>query len=91
LSIGATAKGAHITDLRTAINAVRTLAGLGAMAFADPTLNSSITIKGSHILQLRSALDAARSTLGLSPQGYTDTTTGTIKAANINDLRQGVR
>ncbi len=95
LNAGTTAKSAHVSELRSAVNAVRALAGVGAMSFTDPALSSSINIKVTHITQLRSALDTARSTLALTAAGYTDTTiTGgvtKIKAAHINDLRLGVK
>jgi hypothetical protein len=92
---GTVAKTAHISELRTAVNAVRVLAGIGATSFTDPTLSSSINIKGVHVTQLRTALDAARSALALTPAGYTDTTiTGgatKINATHINELRLGVK
>jgi hypothetical protein len=87
-------KAAHISELRTAVNAVRVLAGIGTTTFTDPTLSSSIVIKNVHVSQLRSALDTARSTLALTAQGYTDfpiTGGTTVKAAHINQLRQGVQ
>lgn len=84
----------HITQLRTAVNAVRTLAGLTGGTFAETITAGSTTIKASHILELRSALTLARSTLGLSAVSYTDpslTSGFTIKAAHINQLRNGVK
>jgi len=96
LTIGTTpAKSAHISELRTAVNAVRALAGVGAATFTDESLSSSILIKRVHVVELRTALDAARSALSLSALGYTDPTitalSTVIKAAHVNDLRQGVQ
>jgi photosystem II stability/assembly factor-like uncharacterized protein len=90
-----TVKSAHITELRTAVNAVRTLAILGSSSFTDPTLSSSIFIQRVHITELRAALDAARSALGLPAISYAEPTitvgSTTVKAAHVNELRQGVK
>jgi Neprosin/Bacterial Ig domain/Divergent InlB B-repeat domain len=83
-----------VLELRTAVNAVRAAAGLGATFFSDP-LMSGVLIRALHIEELRTSLDAARAALGLSALGYTDSSlTGglvTIKAAHINELRAGVQ
>jgi len=89
-------KTAHITDLRTAVDAVRALAGLGAGAYTDPTIGAGITpIKASHVGGLRKPLDDAVKTLNLPEVIYTTPVplagTTTISAAHINDLRQGVK
>lgn len=90
-----TSKVAHITELRTAVNAVRTLAGIGAGSYTDGALDTTFQIKRLHIVDLRTAIDAARSTLVLSAATYTDPTitTGvtTIKKAHIDDLRNAVK
>ena len=89
------AAAAHITELRTAVNAVRTLASLGAAAFTDPGLAAGTEIRGAHVTELRGALDAARAALSLSALGYTDPaiTTGVtpVRAAHVVDLRDGVK
>lgn len=91
-----TVKAAHISELRTAVNAVRALAGSGAAVFTDPTLTGGVSIaKAIHATELRLSLDAARTALGLSALSYTDpTVTGgstLVKAAHVNELRDGVR
>lgn len=90
-----TVQAAHISELRTAVNAVRALVALGAGSFTDPTLSSSIFIQRVHVTQLRTALDAARSALGLTAITYAEPTitvgSTTIKAAHVNELRQGVQ
>lgn len=88
------ARAVHITQLRTAVDAVRTLAGLTGGSYAEAITAGSTTIKASHILELRSALNPARSALGLMALSYTDPSlTGgfLIKAAHINELRSGVK
>jgi len=86
-------KAAHIEELRTAVNAVRVLAGLGAAAFTDPALSSSIPIRRAHLIELRGGLDGARVPLGLPALTYTDPaiTAGStkMKTAHVIELRQG--
>ncbi len=97
LVAGTTAvKAAHFTELRTAVDAVRTLAGMGGGSYTDPTLTAGVTlVKAAHLTDLRTALDAARSALLLPAVSYTRPSivagTTTIAAADINDLRNGVR
>src|SRR5205085_7325651 len=61
LNVGTVAKITHLTQLRTAVNAMRAAAGLGAQSFTDPTL-TGVKIKAVHLTELRTALDQARST-----------------------------
>lgn len=87
-------KAAHISQLRTAVNAVRTLASLGGGSYTDPTLTVNVTmVKAAHINDLRTAIDAARSNLTLSALSYAETITSTttIKASHITELRNGVK
>lgn len=97
ITVGSTLlKAVHINELRTAVGAVRTLAGLGLYGFTDPgVLSAGAVIKRVHVTEPRSALDAARSTLALSTISYTDPviTAGvtTAKAQHIYDLRNGVQ
>jgi hypothetical protein len=96
LTVGTTtAKLAHFTELRTAVNAVRTLASLGTVNFTAPEPTISVTIRRQHLLDLRTALDGARAILGLSALTYTDPTvtagTTTIQAAHITEMRDGVK
>jgi hypothetical protein len=88
-------KAAHLTQLRTAVNAMRAAAGLTAAGFTDPGITAGVTaIKAVHITQLRDALDAARTAIGLPGIGYTDpalTTGTTVKAAHFAQLRQGTQ
>ena len=85
----------HITELRTAVNAVRALAGLSASTFTDATLTAEVTlVKAVHVTELRTALDAARSALGLAAISYGESITATIttiKASHVTELRNGVK
>ena len=94
LGAGTIAKTLHIDELRTAVNAMRAAAGLGAATFTDATLGATTPIKAVHINELRSALDQARSLIGLTPLTYTDTITSGItplKAVHLQELRNGVK
>lgn len=89
------AKLVHFTELRTAVNAVRTLGGLGSMAFTSPEPTTAVTVRRQHLLDLRAALDEARAAVAMGGLTYTDSTvtagSTAIKAAHINELRNGVK
>jgi hypothetical protein len=93
--VGVAVRAQHFMDLRSAINAVRSLAGLGPYSFTDPTLTGGFIIKAAHLTDLRAALDSARAALLLSPISYTTTTVtagaSSIFAADLYDLREGVK
>jgi len=94
---GVAIKAVHITQLQTAVNAVRAAAGLSAVAFPDVTQPANRTIRASHIKDLRDALDEARdhNHLDLPAVPYTDPTiTAGVtkpKPEHITDLRGGVQ
>lgn len=85
---GAIVRGAHVSELRAAANAVRAFAGLAAATFTGTAAAGTI-IQAVHITELRAAVDAARSALGLPTGGYTDTTlTGVrVKGVHLQQLR----
>ena len=87
-------RAVHLTELRTAVNAVRTAAGLAPATFTDASLAGKY-IKTVHITELRTRLNEARSALGLVGVAFTDATltvgSTPIKAAHVYDLRNGVR
>jgi hypothetical protein len=87
-------KAAHVTELRTAVNAVRVLAGLGATAFTDASL-AGVSTKALHMTELRTAITVARAALALPAPSFTDATLTAgvtpIKKAHIDDLRNGVK
>jgi hypothetical protein len=86
-------KAEHITQLRTAVNAVRALASLGAASFTDPTLTTANVIKAAHVTELRNALDPARVNLGLPSLSYTDSPLAglAVKAIHFQELRNAVK
>jgi Bacterial Ig-like domain (group 3) len=87
---GMTAKTVHITELRTAVNALRAAAGLTAWTFTGGT-----TIQRIHIKELRDALDQARAVLLLPALTYTDNNlvagTSKVKAAHVMEIRAGTQ
>jgi len=89
---GILVQAVHLGQLRTAVNAVRLLAGLTAAGFTDDAV-AGAAIRGVHLIELRSSLDAARGALGLSTSGYTDAElTGVpIKAIHFQELRDRVQ
>jgi len=88
LANGALIKATHLSQLRTAVDAVRDLAGLDPAAFTDPAL-AAVTVKAVHVTELRTAVDDARTILGLSTGGYTDGAPAgvAVKALHVTELR----
>ncbi|HKR66536.1 MAG TPA: fibronectin type III domain-containing protein [Thermoanaerobaculia bacterium] len=90
---GVAVKAVHLTELRSAADAMRAGGGLTAGTYTSIAAGSTIT--RTHILQLRTALDAARAALGLPALTYTDPTitpeSTTIKAAHVEELRAGTQ
>ena len=83
----------HVSEVRTAVNAVRALAGLGAASFTDTNL-TGVVWRAVHIEELRNALNPAREQLPLPAVSYTDPDSlvgSFFKAAYITDLRGGVQ
>jgi hypothetical protein len=85
-------RSAHLTEARTAVNAVRALAGLAAATFTD-TAAAGTACRSVHITELRTALNAARAALGLTAVTYANSgAAGTVAhAADVAELRGGVR
>jgi hypothetical protein len=85
----------HFTELLAAVNSVRAVAGLGPVAFTAPAPATSVSVRRVHLLDLRAGLDDARLALGLTALTYTDSTitagSTKIKAAHIDELRNGIR
>lgn len=94
-SASTTVKAAHLTELLTAVNAVRTLAGLGTITFSAQTPAAGLAIQRQQLIDLRNGIDPARSLLGLSALSYAESsiTAGltTIKNTHITELRNGTK
>jgi hypothetical protein len=85
-------KGVHLTELRSAVNAVRAAAGLTAATFTDPA-PAGKTAKALYIQELRAALDPARSAIGVPAMAYSNpASAGTIvRAIDLAQIRNGVK
>ena len=84
-------RATHLNELRTAVNAVRSSAGLSPASFTDP-VPDGVVVKAVHVTELRAALDAARAAIGVSAIGYTPIAPGTlVRAVDITQLRNGVK
>ena len=88
-------KAIHFTEALGAVNAVRSLAGLGTITFTAPAPAAGVSVRGQHVVDLRSGLDAARSALALAALTYTDPTitasSTLMKAAHVTEVRDGVK
>jgi hypothetical protein len=94
LVVGSTLiKAVHITELRSAVDAMRAAASLPPLS-ADPSIAVGLPMLASHINALRTGLDAARTAIGLVALSYTDaslTPGGIVKAAHVQELRNGTK
>ena len=86
-------KAIHLIEVRTAIAAVRTLAGLSVATLTDPVITAGVTkAKAAHVTELRAAITEARSTLLLRSGSFKeDVSPGVvIGARDFNELRRSV-
>lgn len=94
LLVGTVAKAVHVTQLRTAVNAMRAAGNLSAQTFADSISAGATLIKSVHLTQLRTALNEARTAIYGSTLSYTDpsvTSSTPVKAIHFSELRNGVK
>lgn len=94
MAAGLSVKLVHFNELRTAVNALRTLGGLAAFSFTAPAPAADVTVRKAHIDDLRTALNTARTTLGGSAITFAESLTAgttTIKASHLTELRNGVK
>lgn len=85
-------KAAHLSELRTAVNRVRSLAGLATLPFTGAA-SAGTAIRSIHVTELRSALDAALTSLALPVGSYGNASTAgqLVRAADFQELRTRVR
>ncbi|MFZ2491795.1 MAG: VCBS repeat-containing protein [Thermoanaerobaculia bacterium] len=83
----------HVTQLRTAINAVRAASGLGPATFTDP-VERGRQVRAAHIAELRPLIDAARLAIGLAHPTYSGSVPSpgmAPRASDIEELRSAVK
>ena len=87
-------RAAHLTQLRTATDAVRSLASLATGSWTDEPVVAGVTpVRKIHVEELRSRLSAALTALGLSSPTLTDpvlTTSTPVKAVHFQELRNAM-
>jgi hypothetical protein len=91
-----TALATHVMEVREAVAAMRTAAGLGPPTYTDhPIVPETTEIKAMHISELRAQLVDALVALGLGSPPFTDPTLTpgetTLKASHIQELRDTTR
>lgn len=87
-------KAVHITQLRSAVNLVRAVAGLGNATWTDSLMVGVTSVRAVHIQELRDNLNLALDQLTIQRPSYTDPTLTpgvTIKKTHIDELRNAVR
>ena len=84
-------KAIHFTELRTAINTLRTRYGLSTVTFPSGAIASGTVIKASHLTELRSALEPVYTAAGLAAPTWSPVTIAAgatvITAAQITGVR----
>jgi uncharacterized protein YkwD len=92
LSAGVVVRAVHLAELRTAVNAVRAQAGLGAGTYTD-SATAGVILRAVHITQLRSQLDEALGLLGRTTGGWTDAPLAgvAIRAIHFQEIRNRVK
>ena len=88
---GTIVQATHMTEIRLAVNALRTTAGLGSMSFSAPAPAIGTVVRAATIQELRTGADQARAALALSVMSYTDASPGIIKAVHVQQLRNAVQ
>jgi hypothetical protein len=86
-----TSKAVNISELRSVVDSVRTLAALAPGTYSDSGLTA---IRAAHITDLRTQLAAALSALALPVPNFTDPAIASglaVRKEHINELRAAVR
>lgn len=84
-------RAVHLTEIRTAVNAAREAAGLGASSWTDASPGGA-TVKAAHILELRNSLSAALTALGKSATFTNAVSAGMPpRALDFQELRNAVK
>jgi hypothetical protein len=81
----------QLGELRTAANAVRTLAGLTTTSFSGGTIGSKV--KAADVTSVRTALDAGMGALGFATGGWTTSSLSNtpVRAVQFQEIRNRVK
>ena len=94
LTAGVSIRRAHVTELRSRIDALRTRFQLPAVSWTDITAGVTL-VAAQHVDQLRAALGAAYSAAGRAVPVYTDPVlsagTTIVQAVHFRELRTNVK
>jgi hypothetical protein len=92
LAAGTLIRAVHLSELRSAVSAVRQLAGLAPAVFTD-SASAGVLVRAVHVTEIRSALDEALTTLGFGSGAYTDAVAAgiLIKAVHSQEIRNRVK
>jgi hypothetical protein len=86
-------RAAHFTELRGAIDTLRSRQRLAAFVWTDSSL-AGTTIKRTHLVELRSAVSAVYTARGVTAPAWTDATitpvATVVRAVHISELRAAV-
>ena len=88
-----TKQAAHLTELRSRIDAVRGRYGLSGFTWTYTMTAGATPIRALHISELRTALLQVYSNAGIPPPTFTDASLsgGPIKVVHINELRSALQ
>lgn len=91
LTAGPVIRASHFTELRTAINALRSSTSLPAFTWTDASL-TGVIIQAAHLTELRTALTQALSELSKTI-GFTDGSVAgvRVKAVHVQELRNALK
>src|SRR5262249_48800245 len=92
---GSVIRAAHITELRAAIDTLRSRQGLAGFGWTEASLTAGVTtIRQVHLTELRTAVTAVYAARGLSAPAWTDVTitpgSTVVRAVHISELRGAV-
>lgn len=89
---GMSIQAAHLNDLRAAINALRTAAGISPTSFAESVTAGTI-IRAQHYTELRTAVAQARAAIAAPAIVFTDSSLNNlpIKAIHVQELMDAVK
>ena len=92
---GSVVAAAHVLDLRSAIDALRTQYRLASYAWSNALAGGSTLVRAIDLAEVRAALEATYVAAGVAPPTYTDPTIAAgetvIKASHVTEARNAVR